>query len=80
MSYNGGHQIGNACWQLCETFYGRDVCILLDWKLFLPIVIVAIVQHDLARLFSLVSLGVTHYSWGLVGIDFDTELNKSSEF
>jgi hypothetical protein len=41
---------------------------------------VAIVQTDLARLFFLVSLGVNDFPWEIVGIDFVTELNKSSEF
>ena len=80
MSYNVDHQIGNACWQLCEPFSGRNVCILLVWKLVPPIVMVAIVQPDLAIFFFLVSLGVTNYSWKIVGMDFVTELNKSSEF
>ena len=53
---------------------------MLDWKLFPPIVMVAIVQTDLARFFFLVSLGVTDYSWEIVGMDFVTELNKCSEF
>ncbi len=42
--------------------------------------VVAIVQPDLARFFFLVSLGVTDYSWEIVGMDFVTELNKSIEF
>ena len=50
------------------------------WKLFPPIVMVAIVQLDLARFFFLVSLGVTDYSWETVGMDFVTESNTSSEF
>jgi hypothetical protein len=41
---------------------------------------VAIVQPDMARFLFLVSLGVTDYSWEIVGMDFVTELNKSSEF
>jgi hypothetical protein len=40
---------------------------------------VAIVQPDLARFVFLVSLGVTVYSWEIVGMDFVTKLNKSSE-
>jgi hypothetical protein len=55
-------KLANARWQLCETFSGRKVCILLVWKLFPPIVMVTIVQPDLARFFFLVSLGVTNYS------------------
>ena len=41
---------------------------------------VSIVQPDLARFFFLVSLGVTDYPWEIVGMDFVTELNKSSKF
>ena len=41
---------------------------------------VAIVQPDLARFFFLVSLGVTDYSWEIVGMDFVTELDKGSLF
>jgi len=32
MSYNVGHQISNACWQLCENVSGGNVCIMLDCK------------------------------------------------
>jgi hypothetical protein len=73
-------KLANAYWQLCETLSGRNVCIMLVWKLFPPIVMVAIVQPDLARFFFLVSLDVTVYSWEIVGMDCITELNKSSEF
>ena len=47
---------------------------------FPPVVMVAIVQPDLARLFFLVSFGVTDYSWKIVGMNCVTELNESSEF
>ena len=80
MSHNVCHQNGNAYRQLCVTFSGRNVCILLDWKLFPPIVMVAIVQPNLAGFFFLVSLCVADYSWEIVGMDFVTELKTSSEF
>jgi hypothetical protein len=35
---------------------------------------------DLTRFFFLVSLGVADYPWGIVGMDFVTDLSKSSEF
>jgi hypothetical protein len=74
-------KLANACWRFCETFSERNVSILLVWmKLFSPIVMVATVQPDLASLFFLVSLGVADYSWEIGGMDFVTELNKSSEF
>ncbi len=49
-------------------------------KLFPPIVMVAIVQPDLARFFCLVFLGVNDYPWEIVGMDFVTDFTKSSEF
>ena len=62
-------KLANACLQLCETFSGRNFCILLVWKLYPPIVMVATVQPDLARFFFLVSLGVTDFPWEIVGMD-----------
>jgi hypothetical protein len=49
-------------------------------KLFPPIVMVATVQPDLARFFCLVSLGVYHYPWEIIGMDFVTVFTKNPEF
>jgi hypothetical protein len=39
-----------------------------------------LLKPDLARFFFLVSLGVTDYPWEIIGMDFVTDLAKSSEF
>ena len=79
MSYNVGHQIGNFCWQLCETFSGRNVVSCWIKKLFAHIVIIAIVHPDLTRFFCILSLGVNDYPWEIVGMDYVTDFTKSSE-
>ncbi len=79
--YNVDHQIGNACWQLCENASWGNVCILLDCKALSSILpCLQLLKSDLAMVFCLVSLGVTDYSWEIVGMDLVTELTTSSKF
>ena len=49
-------------------------------ELFQPILMVAIVQTNLARFFRLLSRGVHDYPWEIVGMGFVTNFTKSSEF
>ncbi len=46
----------------------------------LQIVMFAIIKIRSGNVFCLVSLGVTDYSWEIVGMDFVTEFTKGSEF
>jgi hypothetical protein len=78
LSYNVGHQIGNACWPLCETFLEGIFLYFGISKLFPPIVMFTIVQNRYIWQGSfLVSLGVNDYPWEIVGLDLVTDLNKS---
>ena len=51
-----GHQMVNACWQICETFLEGTFVYCWIAKLYPPIVMFAIVQPDLARFFPLYPL------------------------
>ena len=75
MSYNVGYQIGNAFWQLCETFSGRNVFYIIGLQsFFLRLLCLQLFKTVLARFFFLVSLGGNDYPWEIVGIDFVTRL------
>ena len=76
MSYNVGHQIGNACWQLVKRFLEGKFVYCWIGELFPPIVMVAIVQPDLAQFLVLLYLGVNDYPWEIVGMDFVIDFTK----
>ncbi len=67
-----GHQIGNACWQLCKTFLEGTFVYCWIAKLFPPIVMFTIVQNQPIEVLFLVSLGVNVYPWEIVGMDLVT--------
>ena len=47
---------------------------------FLQLWCLQLLKPDVARVFCLVSLGVTNYPWEIIGMDFVTDFTKSSEF
>jgi hypothetical protein len=69
MSYDVGHQIGNACWQLYETFSGRTVCILLDCKVLSSNRDVYNCSKPIWQGFFPCFLGVNDFPWEIVGLD-----------
>ena len=65
MSYDVGHLIGNAYWQLCETFFLKfflKIIIGLQSS-FLQLYCLQLFKSELAWFFTLVSLGVNDYPW-----------------
>ena len=69
-------KFGNVCWQLWETFSGRNVLILLNCKALSSNCVVYNCSKpiDMVRFFFLVSLGVNVYPWEIVGMDFVIDL------
>jgi len=77
MSYNVGHQIGNACWQHYEAFMEGMFVYCWIAKLFPPIVMFFFLQNRPGKVLFLVSLGVNDFPWEIVGLDLVNGLNKS---
>ena len=75
MSFNVGHHIDHACWQLCETFLEGTFAYCWIVKLFPSIVVFAIVLKPLWQDYvPLHPLGITNYPWEILGLDLVTGL------
>ena len=75
------HQIDNACWQLCETFFWKER-VHLDGseRSFLQLWCLQLFNPIRQGSFALYPLVLRTNPWEIVGMDFVTDFTKSSEF